>query len=292
MEQFTEMILDAATRHIPRTSGTPRRAPVPWWTDECRAALRARRRAFRRFDRNATTENMIAFKRARAKARHVILNAKRASWREYVGRLNRFTPVTTVWTQIKRIAGACSPSPMPVLRVRGQSIMQPFEVANEIAEAFAGKCSDTGADPLFLLHKRRQEARTVDFFTTDQLSYNQPFTLVELRSAISSLRKVSEGPDKIHNEMLRHLPDAAVEALLGAFNRLWEGGEFPRSWRDATVIPILKPGKSGDDPLHYRPISLTSALCKLLEKLVNFRLSWFLEHNDILTEAQCGFRRH
>ena len=45
VEQFTEMILDAATRHIPRTSGTPRRAPVPWWTDECRAALRARRRA-------------------------------------------------------------------------------------------------------------------------------------------------------------------------------------------------------------------------------------------------------
>ena len=104
--------------------------------------------------------------------------------------------------------------------MRGQTVLQPFDVANEIAEAFAGRCSDASADHRFLLHKRRQEARVVDFFTTDQLTYNQPFTYAELRSAISSLHNVSEGPDKVHNEMVRHLPDCAVEALLGVVNRL------------------------------------------------------------------------
>ena len=92
--------------------------------------------------------------------------------------------------------------------------------------------------------------------------------------------------------MLRRLPAAALEALLATFNSIWETGTFPAAWREATVIPVLKPGKSGYDPLHYRPISLTSSLCKLVEKMVNVRLSWFLEHHGVFTNAQCGFRKH
>ena len=56
VHHFTEVLLGAANRHIPRTSGAPRRIPV---------ALRERRRAFRTFDRHSTTENIIAFKRPR-----------------------------------------------------------------------------------------------------------------------------------------------------------------------------------------------------------------------------------
>ncbi|MCV6613054.1 MAG: reverse transcriptase family protein, partial [Amphritea sp.] len=92
--------------------------------------------------------------------------------------------------------------------------------------------------------------------------------------------------------MLRRLPAVALEALLATYNSLWETGTFPETWREATVIPILKAGKSGLDPLHYRPISLTSSLSKLMEKMVNMRLSWFLEHHNVFTNAQCGFRKH
>ena len=113
----------------------------------------------------------------------------------------------------------------------------------------------------------------------------------ELSSAISGLRSVSEGPDEIHNDMLRHLPCAAIHVLLAIFNRLWEGAEFPEAWREAIVVPMLKPGKSGADPVHYRPISQTSSLCKLMERLVHLRLAWVLESRGILTPAQCGFRK-
>ena len=235
---------------------------------------------------------MIAFKKARAAARRTIMEAKRASWKEYVNKLNRFTPVSQVWSQIKRISGLHSSPPLPVLEVGGQAVIQPADVANEIGNAFAERCRVSNADPAFLRRKRRIETLPVDFSTSEQLSYNRPFSKAELRSAITKLRSVSEGPDMVHNDMLRHLPDCALDALLVIFNHLWESGEFPASWREATVIPLLKPGKSGADPLHYRPISLTSCLCKLMEKLVNARLSWFLESKNILAEAQCGFRRN
>ena len=273
-------------------SGTPRRTPVPWWTDDCRVAIRARRRAFKVFDRHSTTDNMIAFKKARAVARRTIQEAKRASWREYVGRLNRFTPLSQVWSQVKRISGSFSSPPLPVLKVLGQDIMDPSRVANEIGRAFYERCGSSSSAPSFLRHKLRCEAVPVDFSTSEQFSYNQPFSKAELRSAVNGLRSVSEGPDRVNNDMLMHLPECAMDILLAIFNRLWESGEFPAVWREAVVVPLLKPGKSGSDPLHYRPISLTSCLCKLMERLVNVRLVWFLESNSILTEAQCGFRRN
>ena len=63
----------------------------------------------------------------------------------------------------------------------------------------------------------------------------------------------------VHNDMLRHLPDCALDALLVIFNHLWESGEFPASWREATVIPLLKPGKSG-----RRSLALSSYLTNVV----------------------------
>ena len=292
VESFTSEIIKAAEASIPKTSGTPRRIPVPWWTDDCRDALRARRRAFRKFDKHSTTDNLIAFRKARAVARRTIQEAKRASWREYVSKLNRFTPVTQVWSQIKRISGQLSSTPLPVLKVGNQDILNSLDVANEIGRALALRFSSTNSNPQFQRHKNRCETRPVNFSTAEHLPYNRPFTMAELQSVIGMLRNVSEGPDEVHNSMISHLPICCLEVLLSIFNKLWETGEFPSAWREAIIIPILKPGKSGEDPLHYRPISLTSSLCKVMERLVNVRLCCFLEHNNIFTEAQCGFRKN
>ena len=67
---------------------------------------------------------------------------------------------------------------------------------------------------------------------------------------------------------------------------------FPHSWHQATIIPIPKPGKDHTNPSNYRPIALTSCLCKLMEKLVNKRLMWFLETNKKISKFQSGFRKN
>ena len=291
-EEFTSLLLNSADGCIPKTSGQPRRTPVPWWTKECGDAIRARKRAFKLFDRRSTTENLIAFKKARAFARRTIREAKAVSWRNYVTSLNRFTPTTEVWSRIKRISGRYSSVPLPVLKVNDSDITHPSEVAEAIGRSLAERCRGGNTHPQVTRRRARREPGTVDFSLDADTDYNEPFNMAELTAAISSLRSVSEGPDAIHNDMLRRLPAVALQALLALYNWLWETGTFPAAWREATVIPILKPGKSGLDPLHYRPISLTSSLCKLMEKMVNVRLSWFLEHSGVLTNAQCGFRKH
>ena len=62
---------------------------------------------------------------------------------------------------------------------------------------------------------------------------------------------------------------------------MWETGKFPESWELASIIPILKPGNDHTESINYRPIALTSCLCKTLERMINARLVWYLE-NSIL----------
>ena len=98
------------------------------------------------------------------------------------------------------------------------------------------------------------------------------------------------GPDEIHYQMLKHLPDTSLETLLNIFNCIWTTGKFPDGWQYATIIPIPKPGKDPAEPNNYRPIALTSCLCKTLERMINKRLTWFLESNNHISRFQFGFR--
>ena len=89
---------------------------------------------------------------------------------------------------------------------------------------------------------------------------------------------------------LKHIPDSSLSVLLKTFNDIWETGNIPKSWKEATIIPIPKPGKDNTNPNNYRPISLTGCICKTLERMINERLVWYLETNNIITEFQSGFR--
>ena len=92
--------------------------------------------------------------------------------------------------------------------------------------------------------------------------------------------------------MLKHLPEDTLKILKEILNKIWISADFPQQWRAATVIPIPKPNKDHTDPLSYRPIALTSCLCKVLERMINTRLIWYLEKYRILDRSQCGFRKH
>jgi len=111
--------------------------------------------------------------------------------------------------------------------------------------------------------------------------------------ALSSSNDSAVGPDDIHYQMmLKHLPSEVLNTLLIILNDIWLTGNFRSSWRQSSyVVPIPKPGKDTSDPTNYRPIALTSCVCKVMERMVNNRLVWYLERNIIITPTQRGFRK-
>ncbi|CAH2090623.1 unnamed protein product [Euphydryas editha] len=68
-------------------------------------------------------------------------------------------------------------------------------------------------------------------------------------------------------------------------------GKVPKSWKLANVQPVPKKG-SRADPVNYRPISVTSILCKTMERALNNKLLAHLEGNDLLSDRQYGFRQN
>ena len=130
----------------------------------------------------------------------------------------------------------------------------------------------------------------MNFKSQNNEIYNKDFNLDELVEAIQLSHDSATGPDEIHYQMLKHLPDTSLETLLNIFNYIWTTGKFPEDWTLATIIPIPKPGKDPAEPNNYRPIALTSCLCKTLERMINKRLTWFLESNNHISRFQSGFR--
>ena len=81
-------------------------------------------------------------------------------------------------------------------------------------------------------------------FTSDNTeSYNSKFSYSELADALSKAHDSSPGPDDIHYQLLKHLPSSSLSILLEIYNSIWATGNIPKSWKEATVIPIPKPDK-------------------------------------------------
>ena len=55
-------------------------------------------------------------------------------------------------------------------------------------------------------------------------------------------------------------------------------------------MSVLKPGKEESDLGSYRPVALISCMCKIMDRMINDRLVWYLEKHK-LTPVQCGFRK-
>ena len=130
----------------------------------------------------------------------------------------------------------------------------------------------------------------MNFKSLNNEIYNEDFNLDELVEAIQLSHDSTMGTDEIHYQMLKHLPDTSLETLLNIFNYIVTTGKFPEDWTLATIIPIPKPGKDPAEPNNYRPIALTSCLCKTLERMINKRLPWFLESNNHILRFRSGFR--
>ena len=121
-------------------------------------------------------------------------------------------------------------------------------------------------------------------------SFCSPFFSTEFLAAASNLSSsTATGPDKVAYPMLKRLLHFGMDFLLYIFNLFWSSHSFSSIWKTSSIISIHKMGKPLDSPASFRPISLTSCVSKLFERIILSRLL-FLESNSILSPRQAGFR--
>ena len=114
----------------------------------------------------------------------------------------------------------------------------------------------------------------------------------EQQSAIKKKKgKGAAGPDNIPPSFLKSLGPLALQELLFIFNSSFSLAHCARILRVATIIPPLKAGKSPSEVASFRPISLTSCVVKLLERIIADRLYYIAETNNMFSRFQAGFRK-
>ena len=99
------------------------------------------------------------------------------------------------------------------------------------------------------------------------------------------------GNDNIHPRVLRELAVYIAPILTTIYNSSLETGEIPQDWRDANVCPIYKKGNHYD-PANYRPVSLTSVPCKILEHVLTSALMNHLESNKFYVKNSMDSARN
>ena len=98
------------------------------------------------------------------------------------------------------------------------------------------------------------------------------------------------GPDGIPAVLLRSCADQLAFPLSQLYQKTLVTGKLPQEWKHAKITPIFKKG-SRRKPGNYRPISLTSQPCKVLERIVRKHIIEHLEACDLISNNQHGFVR-
>ena len=138
--------------------------------------------------------------------------------------------------------------------------------------------------------RKESEREKIDFSTMNNMKYNGRITEEELEYVLEQSKDSTPGKDEITYSMIKNLGTKGKEQFLYLLNKIFNEGKFPDKWKEAYIIPILKNGKESIDPTAYRPIALTSCACKILEKILNRRLLWFLESKGYFHKNLSGFR--
>ena len=281
-------ILKAASKAIPRGSVKKFK---PYWNQELQETVTLRRKARKVVESSPTPANRTNYNKLTAKVRYLTRTGKRKRWHETCEQLDLNRQGHKTWKLLSNLEGTKKKENPKPFNHEGQKVISGRKKADIFNKFLASVSKSTRRrnldNALWKLFKQKQSSPS-----SSNLPFEKDFTLRELNTAIrKSAPKKAPGPDKIHNEMIANMGPVAKRKLLAFINKTWKEGKLPSSWRTARITPLLKKGKPAGLPQSYRPISLTSCLGKIAERMVNHRLYYWLEKHKIIDSSQAGFRK-
>ncbi|GFT59529.1 putative RNA-directed DNA polymerase from transposon X-element [Trichonephila clavipes] len=244
---------------------------APWWTAAC-GYLRAKK--IRKL-LNKARKNWIKYKEVSAKLKRTIKACKENFWHKTCEKISS----KVLFKIIRIIKNRTNPnySSFNIIENNGTILTNEQSQANCFLQYYAKQNNDN--IPNFSIPDNSQDI-------------NKPFSLKELEIAISHQKNSSPGHDTISLQSINHLPIKAINLLLKSFNDSWSSSQIPKDWTHAIILPFIKPHKNPKEVSSYRPISLTSVIAKLLERMILHRMLDFSFQNKMFHVNHHGFYPH
>ena len=128
----------------------------------------------------------------------------------------------------------------------------------------------------------------------DEQEYEQVLSSIEITTDMveEKLKKLkvnkSPGPDRVHPRVLQEVASSITGMVTIIFSTSLKTKTLPSEWKHANVSAIYKKGNKST-ALNYRPVSLTSILCKVLESIIRDHIVIHMRTNNLFSDKQFGF---
>ena len=283
ISEFVRILTDAGKTHVGKVKPGGRRKTCI--TPKVRQAIRKRNRL-----RKQISRNRAEWREACSEVKQLKLEARENAWKEYLEDAISEKDYSKVFSVIRSLNGCPDTNnPNEALVHNGKSITSDIRKADVFMQHYAS----VGR------HKFDKEERSLNrevkkilCQTPGDEGAESSFSMSELNKALKKMNKKSApGSDDIPPSFLVALGPKAKQVLLDIFNLSFNNADVPQLWRNAIIIPLLKAGKPASQLASFRPISLTSCVVKLFERMMVDRLVTLAENNHWFHDTQAGFRK-
>lgn len=157
-EQFNSQLISICDKTIPKTkpNSSQKRRQLPWWNEDCTAAVSEKRRAWKKWKKHQTDQMKELYIIARTKSKDTLNKAKSDKWKEFISTLTHKTNSKHIWNVIAKFNGKPF-KPVEVLKSNNVRYHDNKEKANALVKHYQKTSSDELLEPSFRLRKRELE---------------------------------------------------------------------------------------------------------------------------------------
>jgi len=276
---FKARLSQIQNKHIPlrhkrnRTKGKP-----VWFTPEVRGAIQAKRSAFAILKASPLEINQKAYQNARNTVKKKVRAAKRAKELDLARHCNADSKKFFSFYKLSKVSKNIGP-----FKINDVLVTEDSEMVEVLNDKFQAVFTIEDQSNIAALQPQPETEATIGELGS-----------ISSELVLEYLKKVrpnkAEGPDEIHARFLREAERELSVPLAIIFSKSLSETEIPLDWKRANVVPIHKKGDKSKEE-NYRPVSLTSLVCKVLESIIKDKIVEFLEQNELINDTQHGFRK-
>ncbi|MEW8548554.1 MAG: reverse transcriptase family protein [Candidatus Thiodiazotropha sp.] len=278
--KFKTVIEEGVTKFVPYkdTNTDNKRDKQPWFRKKVKDAVRLKSVLFKKYRRTKRYVDKLEYIKQRNITNEVIWKAKR----DYESDIMK-----SIKTHPKRFYSYVRDKQKVKVKVtsldkgNGNFTKNDSECCQVLSDFFSSVFTKEGDTELPDFQSRTEFVKN-DIVITEEKVFKK---LCNLKT------DKSQGPDSINPRLLKECRNSLAKPLTVIFQKSIESGILPRDFKHAIVTPIFKKG-CRSSPGNYRPVSLTSIPCKILESIIRDEMLDHLESNKLLSDNQHGFTSH
>jgi hypothetical protein len=280
-DTFKSEFFKAKNEYIPTKVIKPNAPLPPWMSKNVIRAIKNRNTAYKLLKHSDVQRNRDKYNNTKREVKKLIRIERRnqeiqtsrdakCNAKKFFSYVNSRKPIKTALNDIKMPNGNLSTSDYEKATVLNDYFKSVFAGADN---------SNTNIRTITTANARETPLNEIEITENDILRF------------IDKMNKFkSPGPDNFVPQVIKEVKHAIVSNLQHIFKLSINNCEIPNDWKQANIVPIYKKGNK-TLPENYRPISLTSIICKILESIISEKITAYVDTNNLITKNQHGFRR-